>query len=133
MRNFRGLTKEGTMVYGWHFEDGRIHYILKAKLMMGGSLILNRIIDGMYEVIPETVGQQIGIKDRDKDEMYVGDVYKWYRPFVKDGVQLSVKQTAVVIDNIPELFYLSNRAKNNWGGVKIIGNIHQNPKLLETK
>lgn len=80
---------------------------------------------GDMPVIPETVGQQVGL------DMYEGDIYAWNQPLVKAGRQITKEHKTVVMWNIPELFYLNNRAEGGWGGVKVIGNIHENPELLK--
>ena len=64
MRQYRGLTKDGKMVYGYFFKSWETAYILWGTT--------NGIPD-MTEVIPESVAQQVGVKDKNKNEIYAGD------------------------------------------------------------
>ena len=127
MRPYRGWTKEGKLVKGWYLKDGNISYIIQSSLMIGGSLILNRIVDGLFEVIPETVGQAIGFQD-----IYQSDIIKAIR--ISTGEEISGE---IVWDEkkllwgvqmegwIMELQYLVNAYE-----IKVIGNSIDNPDLL---
>ena len=42
-----------------------------------GSNLVSRIVDSVFEVIPKTVGQQIGFEDKNKKPIYVGDLCKF--------------------------------------------------------
>lgn len=128
MRQYRGMTKEGKWVYGWFFKDGDVAYILISKLMMGGSLIINRIVDGMYEVIPETVGQQTGLKDKNKKEGYVGDIiaFNVIKAFgtdirYKGEVYFCEKRLAYCVKCLPAW---DMPIKRNLINIEIIGTIH---------
>jgi hypothetical protein len=76
-----------------------------------------------YEVIPETVGQYSTIQDQATKDIYEGDVIKvagrLLRVIFDAGCFLSI--------------WGQNRYRlNQWGseGVEVIGNIHDNPELL---
>ena len=145
MRSYRGLTKEGNWVYGWYSEGGGKSFI---EAECGSGLPL-----ASFEVIPETVGQQVGIQDKSgKKEVYVGDDiyfsmsqsqhYKGYVKWSEKGLCYVVECYWQKQDEIPYLCdgfemkfkYESTcvrRLDSECFDIKIIGTIHQNPELME--
>lgn len=148
MRNYRGLTKEGKMVYGWFLKTHNpttedTHWIIKDGLYATDIIIgidntkFPKMLQGCYPVIPETVGQSIGLKDKngtEEKEVYQSDIITYQHP-----VALT-KWTAIVIWNekwfqwalqdkeTKEVSPLVILEGYNW---KIIGNIFQHPKIME--
>ena len=112
---FRGLRKAKNMVGVWAV--GNYH----KGALTGGSFISG------YEVIPETVGQYTG-KSVSTGEVYEGDIATSI-----DGTFLVVwdeEKAAFVMQfyTYPnECLYLEEM----WGDSRVIGNIHDNPELLE--
>ena len=115
---FRG--KAGAKwVYGdlWHLNDGR------ATVRKDGELF-------PYEVIPETVGQYTGLKDKNGKKIFEWDIVKvksWYVVVFEDGA-FGLKAYNK-IKPVPLMGHI------NFEGVmreiEVIGNIHDNPELLK--
>lgn len=110
---FRGKNTDGDWVFGYFVNSKRTTAIIDND-------------DVEYEVNPETVGQFTGFKDIDGKEIFEGDILK--------GADLIVKVVwenghflAYDLDEISDcLDFLLNTFR-----LKVIGNIHDNPELLE--
>ncbi len=129
---FRGKRKDnGELVEGYLYitHDGKYEI---AKYC--DETNIERIA---YEVIPETVGRYTGLKDKNGKPIFEGDILK----FVNDDREISLY---VVIWNTSLLSWqvqeISHYVKNDYcgfdelcefGNTEVIGNIHDNPKLLQ--
>ena len=124
---YRGLTKEGKLVKGYYVKSGMGQdYIYIGK---EGNPIWD--IDGCYiQVIPETVGQYTGLNDKNEQEGYRSDIVSFgvtRRPqYLVEWCVCNACFQLRSIDAREEVLHISNIVVG-----KVIGNIHQNPELME--
>lgn len=143
---FRGKQIDsGEWVEGYYVPMGEYHYILTGRLELVPYLGFEHFL-----VNPETIGRFSGLTDRNGVKIFEGDIIRWH-----DNAELSVSgQIAEVcygeyidadshFDDVYSLgFYFKlfdedktcatinwlNECKNDFD---IIGNIYDNPELLE--
>lgn len=129
MRNikFRGKrVTNGEWVYGFYYTFPPIcrirHWLVQ----------LNHY--GDVDIVPETVGQFIGLKDKNGKEIYEGDIVKAW----SQGVS-AIGEVSRRIDGL-WIIYPAYQKQTIWGlmpdkdgttTVEVIGNIYDNPELVE--
>jgi uncharacterized phage protein (TIGR01671 family) len=103
---------------------------------------LGSMIGGIWHIVdPETVGQFIGLLDKNGKKIFEGDIIHWY-DHVSDCVH-----TALIGYDAPEFVYTASyEYQSGWMGssicdlfyaiglegyIEVIGNIHDNPELME--
>ena len=123
---FRGKrTDNGEWVEGYlcechHKDTGKYDYAIQ-EMFENGYI--------MHEVIPETVGQYTGLTDKNGKKIFEGDICKHRSNYSGNTVISVVTYTdghflALVCENSG--FELSEK-------LEVIGNIHDNPELVEVQ
>ena len=123
---FRGKNPDGYWI-----EGDLIHKALTVQSMIVDCGIVE---DGCYpiEVIPETVGEFTGLKDKNGKEIYEGDIIKsdkWCFYHLKGG-EFNIRSVAFMDGAFSVEGHNLLMLIKDFDG-EIIGNIHENPELLE--
>jgi len=134
----RGMLPAGSWIKGGYYVDycyggcpeGK-HYIVTWNSTGLGFVDL-------IQVDPETVGQYTGIKDKNGKEIWEGDIlhHKWHSGYeqIEETVsEVKWRNGAFVVDDKKRADWLLSihSLAEHWASVEIIGNIHDNPDLLE--
>lgn len=147
---FRGKRPDnGKWIYGFVFQEGIYSFMLHPEHFKAPECAC--------EVLTETVGQFTGLQDRNNFDIYEGHIckhhWKLYHP-----IEGSEEVTESAIDEVGTIEYMgdsfgfvrNDRKSSMWGGLdtnngnkphgphndhwfEIIGNVHDNPELLEEK
>lgn len=125
---FRGKRKDnGEWVEGGIYYQKLDEVKEEAVYIIGGSL---NDVGCAYEVIPETVGQYTGLKDKNGKKIFEGDIMK-YGDTIHKVVFEQKNGTAYFglvynkFETLPFGHYQDSKLN------EVIGNIHSNPELLE--
>ncbi len=130
---FRGKNLDGEWVYGFYVEEER-------QTLNGFEKKYFIVNDGYDYVKPDTVGQFTGLHDKDGKEIYEGDIIEYTHEIcIEDGPGTYVG----VVGFCEGVFCLHEDSdatiayaiyhSEEYGGICVIGNIHDNPELLTNK
>ena len=119
---FRGKDIEtGEWVYG-HFFQRLGHYPAIVEPRPHNTKVM------YFEVAvrAETVGQFSGLYDKNGEEIYEGDIYRYDNPDSINEVSYCIGGGFVGFDLTPAI-----HSENRLLDVEVIGNIYDNPELLK--
>lgn len=131
---FRGKRIDnGEWIYGFYFYDSfynKAYITIGNYCMTASTIISNQRIMNALEVDPNTVGQYTGLTDKNGTKIFEGDIVK-YGDTVHNVVFEQRNGTAYFGLVYSTLETLSFGYYQDLKQIEVIGNIYDNPELLE--
>lgn len=118
---FRGFNrKNGVWLYGFYLQNRGAHFVCPDEFADGKSW-------DDYEIDPKTRGEYTDMVDRNKREIYEGDIL--YDHYSNNRFRVYFTSASFDVEGILEAVYrsLSDVASDS----EVIGNIYDNPELLK--
>ena len=135
-----GEWVEGQTVVVIHQDDNDLIFMpqhgedVKADPMVGNDRALTSIYGNYYQILPQTVEQYTGLTDKNGKKIFEGDIVKH-----ESGATVLFHKVVFERRNGCAYFGAVMGEYETWGFcnsfpptlVEIVGNIHDNPELLE--
>ena len=90
------------------------------------SIMPQTPVSSAYPVIPETVGQYTGLTDRNGKKIFEGDIIEFHEEIGEIRYSKSDAAFDIIFDTWNTNFSVTDGRR-----IEVIGNIHDNPELME--
>lgn len=122
---FRGIYVENKkMIYG----NIQVAYKHTAGLGSVPYYRIDNVEDGNFEIKDGTLSQYTGLQDKNGTNIFEGDIVKFQEQVLE--VKYKANVASFVLRNKEVCWHFNTF---DTGEIKIIGNIYQNPELLDTQ
>lgn len=141
-KKFRGINKNRNWSYGF-LSIGMDSFLITERHDVPPSMLdpCGDVVVTYDRVAPETIGQYIDKEDKNKKEVYQGDILRSHiDPDIPlhHVVEWSDKYMGWFMHNVDDVNRTGDGSVQAWVYFKncidfeVVGNIHQNPGLLKT-
>jgi len=130
---FRGKSlSTGEWVYGYLLKFTGENDMMGYYIFEDNNSDFHSIPEMLIEVDPKTVGQYIGLKDRNGKEIFKGDILIWYANSCGLEKQIVISDPEIIQDSFDGHCFIFGIGYpiSHPEKCEIIGNIHDNPNLL---
>ena len=138
MREIREVIFRGKRTDNGEWNEGSLLGIDWCDKPSTYSIAPNTPVSVFYSVLPETVGQYTGLTDKNGIRIFEGDIcrFKRFNDIYIGKIVFNVKTASFIMWYQPIVGAYGEKATQKMllsvcDGIEVIGNIHDNPELME--